>query len=420
MLLQFRIKNAKSFRNEAILDFTASGISEHTEHVFEQNRNSVLPLVAVYGANASGKTNLVSSFCDMCDFIRTSVELKDEGQKYFFLFSSFIYDTETFGQPIEFEVTVSTDFDYSYGFSVASNASVISEYLEFRKTPKGRFLPIFKREVGEPLKIGKSNLIGSDERKELTFVAGFIRDKELLLTMLGRRQQTAKQSSLSRYARLYEWFSSVEECPECTNRKLNSLVAHEGTPLFEVFQNEAEINEFIKFVQRADPTIVSLSLENKKEEDLGRNKEEGKRLLSHRHILNYEEGETTLPTILESSGTKYIMSAYPIIRKTLLHGGLLAADEIDRSLHPSLLLDIINLFTDPETNPKHAQLLCTMHNVILMDRRFLRRDEIWFVEKNKEGESVLYSLADYNDVRNDADFCKNYILGKYGAVPEKM
>jgi len=89
-------------------------------------------------------------------------------------------------------------------------------------------------------------------------------------------------------------------------------------------------------------------------------------------------------------------------------------------LHPSLLLDIINLFTNPETNPKHAQLICTMHNVILMDRRFLRRDEIWFVEKSKEGESVLYSLADYSDVRNDADFCKNYILGKYGAVPEKL
>lgn len=419
MLLEFRIRNAKSFHNEAILDFKASGIDEHSEHVFERNGNTVLPLVAIYGANASGKTNLVSAFCEMCEFIRTSVELKDEIQKYFFGFSTFIYDSETYSQPIEFEVTVSTDYDYRYGFSVISNASVMTEYLEFRKSPKGSFLTIFERKNGEPLKIGKSSFIGTEEKKELLFISSFIREKELLLTMLGRRQQTGKQSSLLRYTRLYKWFTSVEECPECTNRKLNYLVAHEGTPLYQTFQNEAEVENFVKFVQRADPTIVSLSLENK-EDEIGQSQEQGKRLLTHRRLVNYDEELASLPTILESSGTKYIMKAYPVIRQTLLSGGLLVADEIDRSLHPSLLLDIINLFTNAETNPNHAQLLCTMHNVIIMDRRFLRRDEIWFIEKNKEGESALYSLADYNDVRNDADFCKNYILGKYGAVPEKI
>jgi len=417
MLLQFRINNVKSFHDEAILDFTASNIDEHSSHVLEKNGNAILPLVAVYGANAAGKTNLLSSFTQMCDFISTSTDYNEDFQKYFFLFSSFIYDTTKYKAPIEFEVTLALDYDYRYGFSVSDDSEIETEYLEFRKSPNGVFFTIFERKKGEKIQIGKSNLIGKEERKQLLFVIDFIREKELLLTMLGRRQRNPKFGALFRYAALYQWFTAVQSCPECTLRDKNYIVAAENTPLFDIFSDKEALNNFLGFVQKADPTILNLSLES--EDEVDPTSGNPRRLLAHRRLINLSESieDITLPTFLDSSGTKYIMQAYPAILLTLQNGGVLVADEIDRSLHPSLLLDVINLFTNPDTNPNHAQLLCTMHNVVIMDKRFMRRDEIWFVEKNSSGESSVYSLADYNDVRNDADFCKNYILGRYGAVP---
>ncbi|HWQ97282.1 MAG TPA: ATP-binding protein [Clostridia bacterium] len=407
----------KSFHDEAILDFVASNIDEHGSHVFEKNNNSILPLVAIYGANAAGKTNLLSAFTEMCEFIKTSTDYNEDFQKYFFLFSSFIYDTTKFKAPLEFEVTMALDYDYRYGFSVSENSEIETEYLELRKSPNGVFFTIFDRKKGEKVQLGKTSIISKEEKKQVSFVVDFIREKELLLTMLGRRQRNSKFGSLSRYAALYQWFSDVQSCPECIVRDKNYIVAAENTPLFDIFSDKEALKSYLGFVQKADPTIINLSLES--EDEVDPTNSNPRRLLAHRRFINLDEsiGDVTLPTFLDSSGTQYIMQAYPIILQALQNGGVLVADEIDRSLHPSLLLDVINLFTNPETNPNHAQLICTMHNVIIMDKRFMRRDEIWFVEKNSSGESSVYSLADYNDVRNDADFCKNYILGRYGAVP---
>lgn len=417
MLLQFRVKNVKSFREEAILDFTAAKINEHAEHTFLKNKNTILPLVAIYGANASGKSNLLNAFIEMCEFISTSVEYGGDKKNYSFVLSPFFYSTKTFNNPSEFESIVAMDIDYRYGFSINPDGKVVTEYLEFRKTPKGTFLSIFQREKQE-FEFGTSSILSADEVKELKFTSEFIRDTELMLTMLGRRQKSTSTKTSYRYAQLYEWYSACAECPECNNRKRDIMYVKEDTPLYKMF-NDDSIDDFVGFVKKADPTITGLALEVEDDKKDPQN-DRGARMIMCRYGFD-DDKYLNLPTLFESSGTRYILRAYPVINHVLKSGGLLIADEIDRSLHPVLLLDIINLFTNPESNPKHAQLLCTMHNAIIMDKRFLRRDEIWFVEKDEKGESTIYSLADFrvNDatVRNDADFCKNYILGMYGAVP---
>lgn len=419
MLLQFRIKNVRSFHDEAILDFTATGINEHEEHVRLKNRNKVLPIVATYGANAAGKTNLVSALYDMCDFIRTSVDSVEKEKELRFIFAPFIFQGEI--QPAEFEITIALDKDYRYGFSIDYEAKVLTEYLEYRKATNGAFFRIFEREVGQPIKISGASILADEEASQIKLLNNVIGEKELLLTMLGRRKGSPSNAVLSRYAKIYDWVSGVAECPECKNRKIDLLFARENTQLSAMFSEGRAVNEYLKFVQKADPTIYDIRLEKENERET--RKELGQQVLTNRRVDD-DKPHLELPTILESSGTLYIMRTYPVIHQVLKTGGLLVADEIDRSLHPMLLLDIINLFTNPETNPNNAQLLCTMHNVIVMNRRVLRRDEIWFVEKNGKGESSLYSLADFkvnNDksVRNDADFCKNYILGMYGAIPER-
>ena len=421
MLLQFRVKNVKSFRDEAILDFTAAGITEHENHVREKNGNKLLPLVAIYGANASGKTNIVSALNDMCEFIRTSIDSSESRNNYRFVFMPFIYNPDTYKEPCEFEVTVSLDKTYRYGFTIDNESLILSEYLEFQKTVNGKFFTVYERKNHSKFKIGTSKWLSEIEKDEMRYISSYIGENELILTVLGRRQKSSSTGALSRYSKLYEWFSRAAQCPECLNWDFDIIEVRENTPISSMFTRGSASKEYINFVRKADPTITGMRLENDNEEEP--KKEVGRQLLTYRYIKECEQG-VELPTILESSGTMYIMRTYPVIKQVLENGGLLVADEIDRSLHPILLLDVINLFTNPETNPNNAQLLCTMHNVVIMDRRFLRRDEIWFVERNENGESSLYSLADFEvgdkAVRKDADFCKNYILGRYGAVPEQQ
>lgn len=123
----------------------------------------------------------------------------------------------------------------------------------------------------------------------------------------------------------------------------------------------------------------------------------------------------------ESAGTKRLFAlAYPIIR-TLHEGLVLVIDEIDARIHPNLVIELIRLFNDPVTNPRHAQLIFTTHNTNLLNTKLFRRDQIWFVEKSRQGVSAVYSLVEYRVdgkiIRNDASFEKDYIAGRYGAIP---
>lgn len=123
----------------------------------------------------------------------------------------------------------------------------------------------------------------------------------------------------------------------------------------------------------------------------------------------------------ESAGTQRLFAlAAPIIR-ALRSGSLMIIDELDARIHPNLVIELIRLFHNPATNPQHAQLIFTTHNTNLLSANLFRRDQIWFVEKSRQGASELYSLLEYRIdgkiIRNDASFAKDYILGRYGAIP---
>lgn len=123
----------------------------------------------------------------------------------------------------------------------------------------------------------------------------------------------------------------------------------------------------------------------------------------------------------ESEGTQKLFAMAGPLVETLHNGNILIVDEMDARLHPLIMREIVKLFNDPETNPNHAQLIFATHDTNLLDHRLLRRDQIWFVEKDRVGVSHLYSLAEFkvddNRVRNDASFEKDYVQGRYGAVP---
>jgi AAA15 family ATPase/GTPase len=119
----------------------------------------------------------------------------------------------------------------------------------------------------------------------------------------------------------------------------------------------------------------------------------------------------------ESDGTKKIFALSAPILDTLQRGEVLVIDELDARLHPLMTRNIIELFNSQKTNPKNAQLIFTTHDINLLSYKFLRRDQIWFTEKNHQGATDLYSLVEFADINNNDTFEKDYIQGRYGAIP---
>ena len=140
------------------------------------------------------------------------------------------------------------------------------------------------------------------------------------------------------------------------------------------------------------------------------------------HRIADSNETATIPLSEESAGTLKMFALYPALQDTLENGGVLFVDELNARLHPLLVRAFLVAFLNPETNPKHAQLVFTTHDSWQLSNDLLRRDEIWFTEKNSSGVSVLYSLADFVDddgvkIRKDENYEKSYLLGKYGAIP---
>ena len=131
----------------------------------------------------------------------------------------------------------------------------------------------------------------------------------------------------------------------------------------------------------------------------------------------------SLPFPQESAGTRKMFALYPFLQDALEHGSILLIDELNARLHPLLVRNFLLAFLDPDINPNHAQIIFTTHDAWQLSNHLLRRDEIWFTEKDQDGASSLYSLADFIDedgvkIRKDENYEKNYLLGKYGAIPD--
>ena len=140
------------------------------------------------------------------------------------------------------------------------------------------------------------------------------------------------------------------------------------------------------------------------------------------HKKNSSDEIVKLPMVYESAGTQKMFYLYTFFKGSLMTGNALFIDELNSKLHPLLIRNIIQMYLNKDINKLHAQLIFTSHDVWQLKSEVLRRDEIWFTEKNEEGISKLYSLSDFtNDegdkIRKDQDYQKNYILGKYGAMP---
>jgi len=414
MLHQFTFKNFKSFKEETTLDMLASSIKEHPQDVVtDVMEEKVLKVAAIYGANASGKSNVIEAFATMKNLVLYSFRqnifsTKNDIEQHWF---------EEKNVPTEFNVIFSTGGDiYQYGFSVLEGV-ILEEYLYKRdqKVKKETFIELFSKNA-ETLSGELLSSIGTQNILEL------IEEDTLLISVISKLKIPFAQN-------VFDWFKEVRIIDYGNPRKELGLSHFTrgnviGNPLLKLLENEAEKKKLEKFIQAIDVGIDKLGIVQDvlNEDSLSeRSTRELKRIVTYHKNPKTKELLMT-PLESESSGTLKMLTLYVDLKTVLDSGGIIFVDELDAKLHPLLIRYIIIMFHDEKMNPNHAQLIFSTQEIFTLDKDNFRRDEIWFADKNDEGVSELYSLVDYVDdedkkVRNDASYGKDYILGRYKSIP---
>ena len=411
MLLQFYFSNYRSFEGEGILDMRASGSNELSSHVRNNLNERVLPVTAIYGANASGKSSVFEAFQFMALCVLESLSFSDDDKKnpYKLKVDSFKF-SKSREKPSEFEINYidkkgKKELYYNYGFKI-DNSGILEEYLTSNtKTGVKRnedYTYIFKREKNQKLYLD-SSIEKFRENLEIS-----LKEKTLLVSL-------GAKLNIDEFIRVRTWFINTEVI-----NFSNSLygVFLENILPNNIIESEEVRKNLVSFINSFDDSIIDIEVE--KISAIDENDKDNYRVFT---IHKSDKGTSTARISMneESSGTKKMFSLYQTLLDVLRKGGVFFADELDIKLHPLLMRNILLTFTDKEKNPNNAQLIFTTHNTIYMDMDLLRRDEIWFVEKDK-GVSNLYSLDDITNekgekVRKDSNYEKHYLLGNYGAIP---
>lgn len=414
MLIQFNFKNFKSFRDEATLDMSATKITEHEDHVVDIANDKLLKVAAIYGANASGKSNVYDAFGYMRYYVSESFKFGDEDGGYRknddytkvtpFLFDEYSCNGETLFEVFYIDNMENTGKTYQYGFVLKGN-EVVEEWLYSKaKTARNNYRTIFYRKTGEELEMN-----GIPKRHIENIKASL--NKESLIVSLGAKLRIEKLKSVR------DWFlkNDAINFGNPTENLIRSWVVPD-----EFVNNKEVQRNMIKYFSTFDESIKDFKVEEDlADEDDNINKNY---LIETIHKKAGGEGIASIPLSQESSGTQKMFALYPHIKEALDNGATLFVDELNARLHPLLVRNIILTFLSPEINSENAQLIFTTHDIGQLSNDLLRRDEIWMVNKNSDGISELYSLADFKDeegnkVRRDEDLAKKYMLGNYGAIP---
>jgi AAA15 family ATPase/GTPase len=413
MLIELKVKNFRSFKEEAILSMVASSDKSLPENTIETENfgtRKLLRSAVVYGANAAGKSNLIAAAHFIDQFVSSSAD-RNVGRPI--NVSPFLFSDEKPTPPSEFEVTFIDNLNvrYQYGFQVNSE-KVLKEWLI--SYPKG--LPQVWFERDHSLNSKKPDwYFGRYLKGKNKQVAGLTRPDVLFLS-------NATKLNHQQIKEVYEWFQ-------------NSLLTIEIGPLENFYENisarmvlddEAAKSKVHNLLSIADFGIDDFEIREEiyQDKDLPDNipVEIRNQIINKKHLDVYmkhkinDSVSVNLPIKEESNGTQRYFALSGPLTQVLDLGQTLLIDELDSSLHPLLVRYLVELFHNPITNPKGAQLIFNTHDTTLMDCCLFRRDQIWFVEKDREGGSHLYPLLDYSP-RKDEALAKGYLAGRYGAIP---
>lgn len=426
MLIEFTVGNFASFREPVTLSLAAAKIRSKNKRLDQENiipvdkSLSLLTSVAIYGANASGKSNLVAAANFMRRFVRRS--FKDTQFDEAIPVERFRLSTETGSQPSFFEMVFIIDGQqYRYGFEVDSQ-SVVSEWLYV--VPKQREVKLFERQ-GQEVQPNLSNELAREYRAIMVLLPKINPDEPLRSNALCLSVAAQNNGPVSK--KILSWFSELRFMSGLNDTGFRNFT-------LTLFEDPSLRVQIIELVRNLDVGIVDIELQHKDRENtlqtvpqelrdlLGLAQNLESLTLHTRHEKYNAQGEVvgheTLDMIAhESAGTqKLFFMAGPII-DTLNNGRVLWVDEMEARLHPNITQAIVGLFNSRGANPKGAQLIFTSHDTNLLNVKTLRRDQVWFIEKDSSAASRLYSLVEFKVRNDDASLENDYVRGRYGAVP---
>lgn len=432
MLRSFRVRNHKSFRDEAELLLLPA---------YDKTRPA-MPVAGVFGANASGKSNLIDALRWLQGAVRESYARWEPGSGV--PRTQFRLDPAIAAKPSLYCVEIVIDDSrYTYGLEV-DDERVVSEWLY--TYPRGRKRVIFERESGA-IRLGSTV---PEYRTRVDQLARQTRDNALFLSVAAHNDVTESQP-------VYQWFrvalrfaDGADMAGRALLRRLSDvdqrraiveLIAAADLGISDVTGQEEEgavaavranIRDLVSspqfadvLAQTQDSPLSALMLQQLADpssrqgflEKLYQTLDEHPDLRPGRLRFRHGNSRVLLALDEQSAGTRSWISLMSAAFDAIEASGLMVVDEIDASLHPHLTARLINLFRDGETNPGGAQLLFTTHDATLLDEDTLARDEVWFVEKDPEsGASRLFPLTDFHPRKNE-NRVGRYLAGTYGAVP---
>lgn len=392
MLVMFRFKNYGPFKEEAVLDMRAvKAYKEHPDNLLTAHPDMpLLKVAAIYGANASGKSKFVDAYETFRKLVKYSFQGNNDSDKQSVLkqqYHPYALDSVSQNEATEFEVIFSdpkNEYEYRYGFSY--NADIILDEWLYRTSMTTNRQSMLLERDSQQIRIGAS--IKRTCEKYLPDI-----DNDVLSLSF------FKSLKLKNNPFQVVYFLIRSMIPMYFSKDMYSEV------LLELyFKDSFDANEkqrLLSFLHAIDVGIQDIEVEKN-----------GDNVIVYSYHRNQDGNMRRFPLELESDGTRRAIAIYSFLRNVTDIGGLIM-DEFHSQLHPLLQKYLLDMFYESSTG---GQLIYTTHDTTMLDKRFTRRDQVWFTEKNENGESSLYSLADFK-VRDFDSFGKDYLSGDYGAIP---
>ncbi len=424
-LVNFKIKNYRSFYEETIFSMQALPKKEFSElntffcndKLLPKNENELLKTATIFGANASGKTNLIKALEFMRTLVLTSSNPMNPAVQNN---TPFAFYNLSEREPTLFEIEIIMNgIFYDYGFEI-TNKQITKEFL--KKRTNVRIVDVFERTI-------LGIVLNNSNKQQM----GNINNQSLFVSFANTPFLALDDIIVQDLKNVFDWFSEP-----------NLVIVNENiVNKYRIYQEEKGkyANMALDFLKQADIGIENFSVVQEKLGDITSPFIQVKRGNHMPQVMPVDQEVVGLDLKTEfnvfdkdnnivdkkevylerdfgfhSDGTYRLLSILGLILKALDKGGVLVIDEIDSKLNFIIVDYIFKAFNSINRNVNNAQLITTAHNVLLMDED-LRRDQIYFAAKNKQGATEFYSLADFNDVRKQALFSKKYLAGFYSAIP---
>jgi AAA15 family ATPase/GTPase len=423
MIVDFSVENFRSIKTEQTLSMFVSDskkdLPENTFPLEKENKLSLLKTGLIYGANASGKSNLLLALKALQDFVVDSTDLKLDASIPYYqpykLDKKYRDNPTTFGM----EFVGNDGIRYRYTISFTKMEVILEELLFY---PNKQEALLFRRKKGETIKFGhhakgrkksiEQELIGNNLFLSKAANSNHDQFKDIYLYFKNNLNFFPRGLLGTPFDTFRTFKLQKNKGNDFSNRLTNLLIAADtGIHSIEFEEESIEI----------PPEFLELVPEEKREEFSKNPHLPGNPVTYHNTFDGETEGESIGFQLLseESDGTLKMYSLGGYIIPALEKGHALIIDELDRSMHPHLCEYVVKLFNNPETNPHNAQLIATTHDTTLLNSNNLRRDQIWFISKD-HGASHLFSLDEFDksEVRKNTPFDKWYLDGRFGAIPK--